>query len=92
MSANELHALRLPARHASPTRPFLQAVCSRMVFRIAVFRELLSRYAIKPLPEESLADTVARTAGNQHSGTEGSVVGSERVQSIPALQVGTRPY
>jgi hypothetical protein len=30
---------------------------------VAMFRELLSRYAIEQLPGESLAETVARTAG-----------------------------
>jgi len=30
---------------------------------VAVFRELLSRYAIGQLPGESLAETIARTAG-----------------------------
>jgi len=37
-------------------------VCRNRPSRVEVFRELLSRYAIEPLPAESLAETVARAA------------------------------
>ena len=42
----------------------LQArVCHNRPSGVAVFRELLSRYGIEQVPGESLAETVARTAG-----------------------------
>ena len=42
----------------------LQArACRNGPSRVAMFRQILSRYAIEQRPEESLADTVARAAG-----------------------------
>jgi hypothetical protein len=46
------------------TEAALQArVCRKGPSGVAVFRELLSRHAIGQLPEESLAETVARASG-----------------------------